>query len=132
MPVVRCDGRESGSAPSFLNQVGIGGNASALDLRLLGLAVQEQSVKNLARRLLSWAWIGFAVQVATGILLAASGATKMYDNIGFRIKIVLILLAGVNALVFHYTAYRSADQWGETRVTPWFGIVAAGRWIANV
>ena len=123
--------------------VALVGSTSALDLRLLGLAMQEQSVKAVARRLLRWAWVGFAVQVVTGILLAASEATKMYVNVGFRIKMVLILLAGVNALVFHYTAYRSADMWGETRTTPmgaklagvfsillWFGIVAAGRWIA--
>jgi len=125
--------------------VALVGSTSALDLRLLGLALQEQSVKNLAWRLLPWAWVGFGVQMMTGILLAASEATKMYGNIGFRIKMVLILLAGVNALVFHYTAYRSADQWGERRMTPmgaklagafsillWFGIVAAGRWIAYI
>jgi len=123
--------------------VALVGSTSALDLRLLGLALREQSVKTLTQRLLPWAWAGFAMQIVTGILLAASEATKMYDNIGFRIKMALILLAGVNALVFHYTAYRSADTWGERRATPigaklagtfsillWFGIVAAGRWIA--
>jgi len=123
--------------------VALVGSTSALDLRLLGLALREQSVKNLARRLLPWAWVGFAVQVVTGILLVASEATKMFDNLGFRIKMALILLAGANALVFHSTAYRSAEQWGETRTMPlgaklaggfsillWFGIVAAGRWIA--
>ncbi len=123
--------------------VALVGSTSALDLRLLGLALREQSVKALAQRLLPWAWVGFAVQVVTGILLVASEATKMYGNIGFEIKMVLIVLAGANALVFHHTAYRSADTWGETRATPisaklagtfsillWFGIVAAGRWIA--
>jgi hypothetical protein len=125
--------------------VALVGSTSALDLRLLGLVLRDQSVKNVAQRLLPWAWVGFAVQVVTGILLAASEATKMYVNLGFRIKMTLILLAGLNALAFHYTAYRSADRWGEARMTPmgaklagtfsillWFGIVAAGRWIAYI
>jgi hypothetical protein len=58
---------------------------------------------------------------------------------------LLILVAGINALVFHSVAYQSVGKWDNDPVGPlsaraaglisillWFGIVAAGRWIAYV
>jgi len=121
------------------------GSTSALDLRLLGLSLRDQSVSKVAARLLPWAWVGFAVQITTGLLLFSSEAVKCYTNIAFRMKMLMILLAGVNALVFHWTAYRSVEKWDDAATTPiaakfagsfsillWFGIVAAGRWIGFI
>ena len=121
------------------------GGTSILDLRLMGVTFQEEPVSKLAKRFLPWAWAGFIIQVVTGLLMFASEATKMYDNIGFQIKMLLILAAGLNALVFHFLAYQSVGKWENDRVAPlsariaglfsillWFGIVAAGRWIAYV
>jgi hypothetical protein len=120
------------------------GSTSALDLRLLNLMMRGEPVSKLAPRLLKWAWAGFAVQVVTGSLLFSSEATRCYDNPAFRLKMLLIALAGVNALGFEWT-YRSVAKWGEGPSTPiaakaagclsilfWFGIVAAGRWIAFI
>ena len=121
------------------------GSTSALDLRLLGLSLRNQSVSKVAARLLPWAWVGFAVQITTGLLLFSSEAVKCYTNLAFRMKMLMILLAGVNALVFHWTAYRSVEKWDDAATTPiaakfagsfsillWFGIVAAGRWIGFI
>jgi hypothetical protein len=118
------------------------GSTVALDLRLLGFALREQAVSKLASRLLPWAWIGFAVQVVTGSLLFASEATKCYGNPAFRIKMLLLVLAGVNALVFYVTPFRKVATWDDASTPPvgarlaggfsillWLGIVAAGRWI---
>src|SRR6202140_5239373 len=81
-------------------------STSILDLRLLNMAFRRESVSKLASRCLSWAWAGFAVQVVTGFLLFSSEATKMYGSRVFQIKMLLILLAGVNGLLFHVMAYR--------------------------
>src|SRR5579872_5407844 len=121
------------------------GSTSILDLRLMGLTFREEPVSKLAKRFLPWAWAGFLIQVVTGLLLFASEATKMYSNIGFQIKMLLIVAAGVNAFVFHSLAYKSVGKWENDPVAPlsariaglisilfWFGIVAAGRWIAYV
>jgi hypothetical protein len=118
------------------------GSTVAFDLRLLGLGLREQAVSKLASRLLPWAWVGFAVQVVTGALLFASEATKCYANPAFRGKILLLLLAGVNALLFHVAPFRKVAAWDNASTPPvgaklagilsillWFGIVAAGRWI---
>lgn len=121
------------------------GATSILDLRLMGLTFREESVSKLAKRFIPWALAGFIIQVSTGLLLFSSEATKMYGNLGFKIKMALILIAGINALVFHSVAYQSVDKWDRDPVGPlsaraagllsillWFGIVAAGRWIAYV
>jgi hypothetical protein len=121
------------------------GSTSILDLRLLGWAFREDSVSQLARRYLPWTWAGFAIQLVSGFLLFASEATKMYGNPSFQLKMLLIALAGVNAFVFHTVAYRKVAMWDNAPVAPlgarfagcfsillWFGIVAAGRWIAFV
>jgi len=119
------------------------GSTTVLDLRLTGLAFREDSVVKLATRFLPWTWTGFALMAITGFLLFASESSKMYDNVAFRIKILMIVLAGVNALVFHTLAYRKVETWNEATAPPigaklaglfslllWFGIAIAGRMIA--
>jgi Family of unknown function (DUF6644) len=119
------------------------GATSALDLRLLGLTMKRESVSTLAGRLLPWAWVGLTIQVLTGFCLFASEATRCWENKAFRIKMVMLVLAGLNALIFHQIIYRRVASWDKSAATPigakfagccsillWFGIVAAGRWIA--
>lgn len=119
------------------------GATSALDLRLIGLTMKGEPVSKIAGRLLPWAWAGLTIQVLTGFCLFASEATRCYENPAFRIKMVMLVLAGLNALIFHQTVYRRISHWDEAGATPaaakfagccsillWFGIVAAGRWIA--
>jgi hypothetical protein len=123
--------------------VSLVGATSALDLRLIGLTMKGEPVSRIARRLLPWAWAGLTIQVVTGFCLFASEATRCFDNKAFRIKMVMLVLAGLNALLFHQTVYRRVTTWDEAPATPlgakfagccsillWFGIVAAGRWIA--
>ena len=119
------------------------GATSALDMRLIGLTMKGEPVSRLAGRLLPWAWVGLVIQVVTGFCLFASEATRCFENKAFRIKMVMLVLAGLNALIFHQTAYRRVTSWDDAPATPvgaklagccsillWFGIVAAGRWIA--
>ena len=119
------------------------GATSALDLRLIGLTMKGEPVSRIAGRLLPWAWVGLTIQVVTGFCLFASEATRCFENKAFRIKMVMLVLAGLNALIFHQTVYRRVTVWDEAPATPvgaklagccsillWFGIVAAGRWIA--
>jgi len=123
--------------------VSLVGATSALDLRLIGLTMKGEPVSRIAGRLLPWAWAGLTIQVVTGFCLFASEATRCFENKAFRIKMVMLVLAGLNAVIFHQTVYRRVTTWDEAPATPlgaklagccsillWFGIVAAGRWIA--
>ncbi len=126
----------------LLGMAALVGTITVYDLRLLGWLRRRERVSDLTRRLLPWAWAGFAVQVVTGALLFSSEAVKVYANPAFRVKMLLILLAGAQALFFQWTSYRNVASWDDSEVTPagvkvagfismllWVGIVAAGRFI---
>ena len=129
----------------LLGMAALVGTIAVFDFRLLGWMLPRQRVSELARRLLPWSWAGFAVQVVTGALLFTSEAVKVYSNPAFRLKMLLILLAGVHALIFHGTIYRDVATRDDSAVLPWrakvagfvsillwIGIVAAGRFIGFV
>ena len=129
----------------LLGMIVLVGTIGAFDLRLLGWMIRRQRVSELANRLLPWTWVGFAVQVVTGALLFSSEAAKVYTNPAFRLKMLMIVLAGLNALIFHLIVFRNVAAWDDREVTPfaakfaglvsillWIGIVAAGRFIGFV
>jgi hypothetical protein len=119
------------------------GTIAILDLRLLGLILKRETVSRVAGQILPLTWTGFAVMFVSGFLLFWAEAAKCYANPAFRIKVVLLMLVGLNPLIFHFTIYRSVLSWDERIVTPlrarlaavlsltlWGGIVCAGRAIA--
>ena len=129
----------------LLGMAALVGTVSVFDLRLLGWMMRRERVSDLARRLLPWSWAGFAVQVVTGALLFSSEAVKVYSNPAFRLKMLLLFLAGVEALIFHLTVYRDVATWDGSGVLParakvagfvsillWIAIVATGRFIGFV
>jgi hypothetical protein len=129
----------------LLGMAALVGTIAAFDLRLLGWRMRRERVSELAGRLLPWSWAGFAVQVVTGAVLFMSEAVKVYTNPAFRVKMLLIFLAGMHALIFHGTVYRNVATWDDSEVLPagakvagfvsivlWVGIVAAGRFIGFV
>jgi hypothetical protein len=81
--------------------------------------------------------------VITGLPLFAAEAVKLYGNPAFRVKLLLLALAGFNALLFHRTEDRKAhgqDQRGGCSLQArmfagaslllWSGIIVSGRLIA--
>jgi len=81
--------------------------------------------------------------IASGVLLFLAEASKSYYNPAFRFKMLLLIVAGVNPLIFHRTVYRNVSLWDEASVAPgrarltaylsltlWSGIIVAGRAIA--
>lgn len=129
----------------LLGMAALVGTVAVLDFRLLGWAMRQERVSALVRKLLPWAWAGFAVQVVTGGLLFSSEAVKVYSNPAFRLKMLLIFLAGIHAFIFHWIVYRDVANWDDSALLPlkakvsgfasillWVGIVAAGRFIGFV
>src|SRR5437879_1239684 len=57
-----------------------GGMLLATDLRLLGWAMQRRSVSDVVRQLRAWKQTGFAVVVASGLLLAWAEPLKLYRS----------------------------------------------------
>ncbi len=120
------------------------GSISMVDLRLLGRS-PHRGVKELSEEVLPWTWIAFVIAVISGSLMFSSAAVKYAYMPQFQVKLLLILLAGINMLVFHFLTYRSVGSWDRDAVTPpsarlagmlslvfWIGVVTLGRWVGFV
>jgi hypothetical protein len=116
------------------------GMAVVLDLRLTGLSFTSVPVSQIARRILPWTTFGFVLMVISGILLFYAIPVRSYQNIFFRVKLLLLVAAGVNAWVFHP---RGIQTWDKDPVPPrsarfagyaslvlWMTIIFCGRMIA--
>jgi len=107
-----------------------------MDLRLLGLASAKQRYTVLQRDVLPWTWWAFGGALVSGCLMFINQATEYYENEAFRIKLFLLLLAGINMLVFELIIARGAAAWDQESSAPWPGKIAAllsiALWIAIV
>lgn len=112
------------------------------DLRLLGFS-PTVSIRSLERHLLPWAWTALLLIVPSGLAMLSAHATEFAANPAFRVKLVLIAFAGINALAFHGGVYRSVSAWDQHQPTPaaakasallslsiWLGVITCGRLIA--
>jgi len=117
------------------------GGIMLIDLRLLGFA-RSLPMRSMIG-LVPWVWAGFVINALSGTLIFIYGATGFSSNPAFRIKLVLMLLAGINAGIFTVAAARSGSSWVDSGQVPpsirlvatasfllWLGVVTAGRWMA--
>lgn len=113
---------------------------SVLDLRLLGLGLVNRSVSSVSHLAIPWARFGLSANLITGFLVFAAQAVDMYTNTAFRVKMLLVLLAGLNVALIELTIKRNEGDWGEKGRAPgmarfsavlsillWLGIVAMSR-----
>ena len=118
------------------------GTIAIVDLRLLGYRSHRRGAKQLIQDLLPFTWVMFAIAIVTGSLMFISNAPTYWINMQFRIKLCMIVFAGLNMAVFHLTAYRKIGDWDETLPPPtlariagatslflWILTVFFGRWI---
>lgn len=118
------------------------GSVAMFDLRLLGIAYRDRSVTELHREILPWTWASFACAVIAGSLMFSSDATKYSENGPFRLKMLTLLLIGINTAIFEFGAYRGVARWDREKGTPlsaklaggislvlWILVVGFGRWI---
>lgn len=110
------------------------------DLRLLGVSMVGYRASMMYRRLMPWMFTGFALMVITGLTLFIGYATAAYDNVYFRIKILAMVLAAINAFVYHRFTERRIVEWDDAAAPPtrariaglvsicvWATVILAGR-----
>jgi Family of unknown function (DUF6644) len=114
-----------------------------MDLRLLGVGNLATSVPQIQKRLFPWQMLGMTVSSISGLVLVYAQPMRFYGNIFFWIKAVMMVLAGANALAFHFSTYHSVSAWDSKAVMPfgaklagalsivlWASVVVCGRLIA--
>ena len=118
------------------------GTILLVDLRLLGIAGTNRPYSVVAREMLGKTWAAFILAVFTGALMVAPNAITYFGNTAFRLKLLALLLAGVNMVVFQLLTARSMPAWDRSATTPaaartaaiisiclWTAIIFLGRWI---
>jgi hypothetical protein len=66
------------------------------------------------------------ILAVTGTLLFYAIPVRTYHSVFFRLKVIALMVAGVNALVFHRTVHRRAAAWDLDKVPPRAARVAGG------
>ena len=119
------------------------GGLIIVDLRMIGFFsdIRLEEVK----KLLPLVIFGFLVNLITGVLFLFGDPSRYSINIGFQIKMILVLLAGCNAAIYHlkveplFSNLNLTDRLplvikitGFTSLTLWTGVLLLGRLIPYV
>ena len=114
-----------------------------IDLRMLGLTLTSVPASKVAERLDKPMLIGFSVMLITGFILYFAIPVRTTQSIWFRIKVVLLIAAGINAWLFRAKLKAAVGSWDTDPLPPrrirvgaalslalWAGVVITGRSIA--
>ncbi len=114
------------------------GAVGILDLRMLGVA-KNMPVGPL-HRLIPWGILGFALCLISGVLFITAEPFQFLARGIFQIKMLFILLAGINVLVFYFGMFREVEALGPgdnasiaaksvaaISLFLWFGVIYWGR-----
>ncbi len=106
-----------------------------LCLRVLGFA--KGTSLSAYESLFTLAWIGFIVNLLSGIMLFASSATIYFFQWIFQVKILAIILGGVAVKLLIDNIKKNSDETklkiiASVTVVLWFCAILAGRLMAYV
>jgi uncharacterized protein DUF6644 len=129
-----------------IHLIGLGisvGTIVWIDLRLMGKVMRDVRISEVVSRLEPWAIGGFTVMMLSGLFLFLGKPDNYYGTTAFKLKMLLLPLAGLNVLFFHRRVFPNVEQWDEGVVPPWQGrlvgavsmslwvvIIVLGRWTA--
>lgn len=115
-----------------------------MDLRLVGIGNRRTSFTSLQTALFPWQMAGMVLVSITGLALFYAQPLLYFGKALFWTKMALLVVAGVNALAFHFTTYPSAATWdvpaarppstartaGVVSLVVWAGVLVFGRLVA--
>ena len=127
------------------------GILALVDLRLAGVLLGKHNWVDFVQQLRPWFVGAFALILATGVLLFLPMATHFADSRVFQVKMLLIVLAGANAVAFELVSRREqraleGDTAGSAALHPtlslrvfavfslvlWVAVIALGRVLAYI
>ena len=91
----------------FIGMAMLVGVAGVIDLRLLGMA--KGLPLGPLQRLMPWAALGFVINLITGFVFIAGNPRQYIGpplSLSFAAKMLFILLAGLNVLLFYITGLK--------------------------
>ena len=88
-----------------------------MDLRLIGIGSKKTPFSEVQKTLFPWQMGFMLANSLAGVMLFYSQPMRYYGKIYFWMKMGVMILAGLNAMYFHFTTYRSIAQW-DTSIKP--------------
>lgn len=101
------------------------GTIAVMDLRLLGVASRDSAVTAMSNDTLPYTWGAFVLAAISGGLLFVSKAHIYAIDPYFQVKMVCLLLAGINMAYFHMTTWKTVHHWDVDTAVPLGGKIAA-------
>jgi hypothetical protein len=102
------------------------GTIFVVDLRMTGLTSNKFALTKVAKDTLPWTWGAFVLAAITGSLLFVSKASSYVENPYFLWKMVMLALAGLNMMYFHFITWRTVEHWDRDATMPVAVKIAGG------
>ncbi|NKB99086.1 MAG: hypothetical protein GKR90_11425 [Pseudomonadales bacterium] len=106
------------------------------DLRVLGRMALDEPLSVYVRGYVHVAWFTFVPAVITGLGLFISRPAGYVDNVAFQIKILLLVLAGLNVWFYYRSeklqVLRRQKVGAGLSLIFWLSAIFAGRWIGHI
>lgn len=122
----------------FLGLTLLIGTVGMFDLRLMGIGRSIPPAT--LHRLIPYGVAGFFLNILTGLCFLSAAPDQYIYNPAFRWKVIFILTAGLNILVFYTSIFRKVSGLGPGEPIPlraklvggvslslWLGVITAGR-----
>lgn len=121
------------------------GSIVLVDLRLIGAMSRDRPITHVSAEMLPWTWASFVIAAISGTALFTAQAVRYVDTIYFDMKLLIMIIAGINMLYFEYVTKKTIVQWdrdarppanvrfaGATSLILWLGVVTTGRFIGFI
>ena len=118
------------------------GTILMMDLRLLGIGHMQTPFSQVQRRLFPWQIAAMIFSTATGLALVWGNPMNYVTNIIFWVKMIAMVVAGVNAMAFHFITEYTLVDWDAGKTPPsaaklagwlsiflWANVIVSGRLI---
>jgi hypothetical protein len=100
------------------------GTIGLFDLRLMGLG--KQIPLSALHRLIPWGIGGYFLNMLTGICFLTAAADQYMYNPSFQLKILSMMIAGVNVLFFYTAMFAKVRTLGPGENAPWPARIVGG------
>jgi hypothetical protein len=119
--------------------LGIGvvmGSVLMMDLRILGWAGTDQTLRQTANRFAPWLTGALCLMLATGLLMVIGEPARELLSFSFWLKMCFVAVGTLLAAIFQITLRKHEPFWEETlvhrRSIQWLAILAFVMWVCVI